>query len=111
MPQLRPLGKTGKQVTAIGYGSQTIGGLGYGPQNQDDSVAIAQHYLHKGGRFIDSARGSGTSEIHVGKAIGASGIDPDEIVVCSKTGSLHPPVAASDLDVSRFCLRHDVIDL
>lgn len=107
----RPLGDTGRFVTSVGLGSQTVGGLGYGEQDQSESQAAVERYLTGGGRFIDSARGYGTSEIHVGRAIKACGLADDEVVVCSKTGTLHPPCAAADLDVSRFCLQRDWIDV
>lgn len=109
--ETRDLGRTGLRVTAIGFGSQTVGGLGYGDQDWSQSQPTVERYLRGGGRFIDSARGYGTSEIHVGKAIKAVGLPADAVVVCSKSGSLHPPCTAADLDVSRFCLQRDWIDV
>lgn len=109
--ELRTLGNTGVRVTALGFGSQTVGGLGYGDQDWSQSQPTVERYLRGGGRFIDSSRGYGTSEIHVGKAIKAVGLADDEVVVCTKSGSLHPPVTASDLDVSRFCLQRDQVDV
>lgn len=109
--EIRALGNTGLTVTAIGFGSQTVGGLGYGDQDWSQSQPTVERYLRGGGRFIDSSRGYGTSEIHVGKAIKAVGLADDEVVICTKSGSLHPPVTASDLDVSRFCLQRDWVDV
>jgi aryl-alcohol dehydrogenase-like predicted oxidoreductase len=106
----RPLGKTGLQVTPVGFGSQTIGGLGYGDQDFGLSEATVTAYLEAGGRFIDSARGYGMSEVYVGKAL-AKFARADEVLVTSKSGSLHPPVIRSDLDVSRHCLGRDRIDI
>ncbi|GEM_PF-1387381 len=108
--KLRKLGGREQWITPIGLGAQTIGGLGYGDQDQQHSPSIVEAYLKGGGRLIDVARGYGTSEIHVGNAIKACHLE-EEVFLCSKTGSLHPPVAASDLDVSRFCLQRDWIDL
>lgn len=106
----RLLGRSGIEVTPVGFGSQTVGGLGYGDQNWDESLATVNAYLDAGGRFIDSARGYGVSEIYVGKALrkfrGRKGV-----VVSSKSGSLHPPIIRADMEVSRFCLQRDVIDI
>lgn len=106
----RTLGRSGVDVTPVGFGSQTVGGLGYGDQDWGQSLATVETYLAAGGRFIDSARGYGVSEIYVGKALrkfrGRKGV-----VVSSKSGSLHPPIIRSDMEVSRFCLQREVIDI
>jgi aryl-alcohol dehydrogenase-like predicted oxidoreductase len=106
----RRLGRTGIAVTPVGFGSQTIGGLGYGDQDWANSPPTADTYLQLGGRLIDTARGYGVSEIYVGKALKRFP-QATEVTVCSKSGSLHPPVTRSDMEVSRFCLQRDVIDV
>lgn len=106
----RVLGRSGIEVTPLGFGSQTVGGLGYGDQDWDESLATVQAYLGAGGRFIDSARGYGVSEIYVGRALkkfrGRAGV-----TVSSKSGNTHPPIVRSDMEVSRFCLQREVIDI
>jgi aryl-alcohol dehydrogenase-like predicted oxidoreductase len=106
----RILGRSGIQVSPVGFGSQTVGGLGYGDQNWDESLATVEAYLRAGGRFIDSARGYGVSEIYVGRALkrfrGRRGV-----VVSSKSGNTHPPIIRADMEVSRFCLQREVIDI
>jgi aryl-alcohol dehydrogenase-like predicted oxidoreductase len=104
------MGRTGLEVTPVGFGSQTIGGLGYGDQDWDESLPTALAYLKGGGRFIDTARGYGVSEIYVGKAL-RKFPKADEVVVCSKSGSMHPPVIRSDLDTSLYCVGRDRLDL
>jgi len=107
--QTRPFGRNGPEVTAIGYGGWAIGGLGYGDQDRADAEAAIDFYLEAGGRFIDTARGYGTSEITIGKRLTASGVE-DEVFVCSKSGATHPPIVATDCETSRYCLQRDVID-
>ncbi|MFW5752703.1 MAG: aldo/keto reductase [Planctomycetota bacterium] len=109
--QTAALGETGLTVTRLGFGSQTIGGLGYGPQDQSASVPAALAYLAGGGRLIDTARGYGTSEIHVGRALRAYGMPSHLVTICSKSGSTHPPCIAADLETSRYCLGRDHIDV
>jgi aryl-alcohol dehydrogenase-like predicted oxidoreductase len=97
-------------VTPVGFGSQTIGGLGYGDQDWETSQPTADAYLQGGGRLIDSARGYGVSEIYVGKALQRFA-QAAEVTVCSKSGSTHPPVLRGDMEVSRFCLQRERIDV
>ncbi len=106
----RPLGNTGHTITAVGYGAWAIGGLGYGKQNEDDAYQAIDAYLQSGGRFIDTARGYGISEITIGKRL-KNHPCADEVFVASKSGSTHPPIVATDLETSRFCLQRDRIDL
>jgi aryl-alcohol dehydrogenase-like predicted oxidoreductase len=106
----RELGERGGTVTAVGYGTWAIGGLGYGDQDEEQALAAIDTYLEGGGRFIDTARGYGVSEIMVGKRLKRFA-QADEVYVASKSGSAHPPIIATDCETSRFCLQRDAIDL
>jgi aryl-alcohol dehydrogenase-like predicted oxidoreductase len=110
MMKRRILGRSGLEVTPLGFGSQTVGGLGYGDQDWDASEPTVAAYLAGGGRFIDTARGYGVSEIYVGKALKKFRGRKD-VVVCSKSGATHPPIIRADMEVSRFCIQRDVIDV
>jgi aryl-alcohol dehydrogenase-like predicted oxidoreductase len=110
MLPIRQLGRTGIEVTPMGFGSQTIGGLGYGEQDWTMSLPTVDAYLTNGGRFIDTARGYGVSEIYVGKAL-RKFPRANEVTVCSKSGTLHPPCIRADLEVSLFCLQRETIDV
>lgn len=108
--ELRTLGRSGLRVTPLGFGAQTIGGLGYGDQDWSASQPTIDAYLLAGGRFIDTARGYGASEIHVGKAL-ARFPAAEQVVVCSKSGNTHPPVIHGDLEVSRHLVGRPCLDV
>ena len=70
-----PLGKTGMDVTALGFGAWAIGGggweFGWGPQDDEASILTIHHALRRGINWIDTAAGYGfgRSESVVGEAI------------------------------------------
>jgi aryl-alcohol dehydrogenase-like predicted oxidoreductase len=57
----RKLGRTGLDVSEIGFGAWAIGG-GWGPQNEDDSRAALEKSLDLGMNFIDTAAGYGNGK-------------------------------------------------
>jgi aryl-alcohol dehydrogenase-like predicted oxidoreductase len=69
------LGTTGLEITRVGFGAWAIGGggweFGWGPQDDDDSIAAIHHALGLGINWIDTAAayGFGRSELVVGRAI------------------------------------------
>ena len=69
----RPLGRSGlPAITRVGFGAWAIGGggwaFGWGPQDDDDSIAAMRHALERGINWIDTAAvyGLGHSEEVVG---------------------------------------------
>ena len=70
-----PLGATGLEITRIGFGAWAIGGggweFGWGPQEDDESVAAIHRALEQGINWIDTAAayGFGHSEQIVGRAL------------------------------------------
>jgi aryl-alcohol dehydrogenase-like predicted oxidoreductase len=56
--KFRKLGRTGFNVSEIGFGGWAIGG-GWGPQSEADSVAALNRALDLGVNFIDTAAGYG----------------------------------------------------
>ncbi len=56
--RFRKLGRTGFNVSEIGFGAWAIGG-GWGPQSEADSVAALNKALDLGVNFIDTAAGYG----------------------------------------------------
>ena len=67
--QYRPLGRTGLQVSEIGYGAWGIGGSMWLGAQEDESVAALRRAIELGVNFIDTARGYGESERIVGRVV------------------------------------------
>jgi aryl-alcohol dehydrogenase-like predicted oxidoreductase len=69
------LGNTDLEITRVGFGAWAIGGNGYdfgwGPQEDDESIATIHHALERGINWIDTAAvyGLGRSEEVVGRAL------------------------------------------
>ncbi len=71
---LRPLGTTGMQVTHVGFGSWAVGGdwaVGWGSQDDRESIAAIRHAVARGINWIDTAAiyGLGHSEEVVAAAL------------------------------------------
>ena len=67
--QHRPLGRTGLQVSEIGYGAWGIGGSMWVGAQEDESVRALHRAIELGVDFIDTARGYGESERIVGRVV------------------------------------------
>jgi aryl-alcohol dehydrogenase-like predicted oxidoreductase len=73
------LGSTGMEITRVGFGAWAVGGggweFGWGPQEDEESIAAIQHALDLGFNWIDTAAayGFGHSEEVVGRAL--EGVD------------------------------------
>jgi aryl-alcohol dehydrogenase-like predicted oxidoreductase len=70
----RPLGRSELAITAVGFGAWAIGGewaFGWGPQDDDASIAAMRHALDRGINWIDTAAvyGLGHSEEVVGRLL------------------------------------------
>ena len=71
----RPLGKSGLQITTVGFGAWAAGGggwaFGWGPQDDAASIAAIRHAVARGVNWIDTAAvyGLGHSEEVVGRAL------------------------------------------
>jgi aryl-alcohol dehydrogenase-like predicted oxidoreductase len=70
-----PLGGTGLEISRVGFGAWAIGGggweFGWGPQDDEDSIAAIHRALDGGINWIDTAAayGFGHSEELVGRAV------------------------------------------
>ena len=72
MPDLprRTLGRTGLEVTALGYGAMELRGEPRGPAvSDDDASRILNAVLDSGINFIDTSPDYGNSEEHIGRLI------------------------------------------
>lgn len=71
----RPFGTSGLEITTVGFGAWAAGGggwaFGWGPQDDDDSVAAMRHAVERGVNWIDTAAvyGLGHSEEVVGRLL------------------------------------------
>jgi aryl-alcohol dehydrogenase-like predicted oxidoreductase len=83
------LGQTGLEITRVGLGAWAIGGggweFGWGPQDDDESIAAIHHALEQGINWIDTAAayGFGRSEQIVGRALEGVAERPYVFTKCS----------------------------
>jgi len=83
------LGETGLEITRVGFGAWAIGGggweFGWGPQEDEQSLAAIEHALDLGVNWIDTAAayGFGHSEEIVGRALRGRGERPFVFTKCS----------------------------
>jgi len=82
----RKLGRTGLDVSEIGFGSWAIGGSGYGPTSDEASVLALETAWERGVNFYDTADtyGHGHSEEILSGFL--KGKDRSKIVIASKAG-------------------------
>ena len=98
--KFRKLGRTGLNVSEIGFGAWAIGGS-WGPQSEADSTAALNRALDLGVNLIDTAAGygDGKSERIIG---GVLRTRRDEVIVATKT-----PPAAGPWPPSPYCLMSE----
>lgn len=126
MHQERELGRTGMLLSPVGFGSWAAGGpcfMGWGNQDDDESIAAIHHAVERGVNWVDTAAvyGFGHSEAVVGRALAALPV-ADRPLVFTKCGriwddagvetqNLDPASIQRQCDDSLARLGIDVIDL
>jgi predicted aldo/keto reductase-like oxidoreductase len=75
------LGRTGLEVSRVG-----IGGIPLTRPAEADAIAVVQRALELGVNFIDTAIGYRDSEVRIGRALAASAIRRDQVVLATKGG-------------------------
>ena len=92
----RKFGKTGMEVSEIGFGAWAIGGS-WGDQKESDSLEGLETALDNGVNFIDTAAGygNGKSEKIIGEFLKSR---PEQVYVCTKT-----PPAPGKWPPSPYC--------
>ena len=91
--EYRPLGRTGWNVSTIGFGSWGIGGDAWGSTDDKTSVAALHRAIELGVNFIDTADvyGNGHSEQLIAEVRKSH---PEQLIVATKAGRrLNPHVA------------------
>jgi aryl-alcohol dehydrogenase-like predicted oxidoreductase len=123
--ETRPFGKTGMEITPIGFGAWAIGGgnweYGWGSQDDQQSIAAIHRALDLGINWIDTAAvyGLGHSEEMVARALDGMSRRPYVFTKCSMIWNDQREVGHSlkrdslrrELEASLRRLRVDVIDL
>jgi aryl-alcohol dehydrogenase-like predicted oxidoreductase len=105
------LGKTGLEITRVGFGAWAIGGGGYdwgwGTQEDEDSIEAIHHALELGLNWIDTAAqyGFGHSEEVVGRALAGLHERP---YVFTKGGQPEGPGRTTLQSLRRDSLRREL---
>jgi aryl-alcohol dehydrogenase-like predicted oxidoreductase len=104
------LGRTGLQVTTVGFGAWALGGSnwewGWGEQDDEESVAAIRRALERGVNWIDTAAqyGLGHSEEVVRRAV--EGLDPRPLIF-TKGGQPERPNRTTVQTLKRDSLRRE----
>ncbi len=121
----RQLGNTDLHITPIGFGSWAVGGGGYqfgwGPQDDEQSIAAIKHALDLGINWIDTAAvyGLGHAEEIVARALKDRAVRPYIFTKCERVWNEHVEISGSlkAQSIRRECenslrrLQVDIIDL
>ena len=97
------LGKTGLQVSRIGFGGIPIQRL-----TDDEAIKVVQRCLDLGVTFLDTANGYTTSEERIGKAIAGR---REQVILATKSTGKDKATAQEHLELSLKRLNTDYIDL
>jgi predicted aldo/keto reductase-like oxidoreductase len=100
------LGKTGLEVSRIGFGGIPIQRV-----SEEEAVQVVQRCIELGVSFLDTANAYTNSEARIGKALAALPGQREQLVVATKTAARDRATAWQHLEQSRRDLGIDVIDL
>ena len=110
----RILGKTGLDVTELGFGAWTIGGVSYGDVEKKDALDTINSYINAGGNFIDTARRYDSSESILGNYF-KEYRNRENIILCSKTFAGQQietvPIIREDVEASLKLMGTSYIDV
>jgi aryl-alcohol dehydrogenase-like predicted oxidoreductase len=86
--QKRQLGFEGPEVTTVGFGAWAIGGMNWGPTDDQVSLRAIHQALDEGANFIDTADvyGHGHSEDLIAQVLRERS-DRDRIIIATKAGN------------------------
>ncbi|UCC64833.1 MAG: aldo/keto reductase [Anaerolineae bacterium] len=97
------LGKTGLEVSRVGFGGIPIQRLSEG-----EAVKVVRRCLDLGITFLDTANNYTTSEERIGKAVAGR---REQVVIATKTGARERATAQEHLGLSLKRLNTDYVDL
>jgi aryl-alcohol dehydrogenase-like predicted oxidoreductase len=109
------LGETGLEISRVGFGAWAIGGggweFGWGPQEDDDSIAAIHRALELGVNWIDTAAayGFGRSEAVVGRAL-AGLPESERPYVFTKASLVEGPGRTVEHSLKRDSIMREVAD-
>jgi aryl-alcohol dehydrogenase-like predicted oxidoreductase len=106
----RRLGRTGFQVTELGFGAWAIGGRGYGDVERQQALAALEAYVAQGGNFIDTATRYGHSEDLIGDMLSEPGLR-ERLILASKAPQHDPEEIREAVEGSLRRLHTDYVDL
>lgn len=98
------LGKSGLQVTRIGFGGIPIQRL-----SEEQTIRVLHHAIDGGVNWIDTANGYGTSEERIGKAI--KKYSRSNVLVFTKSTGRDPKTLREQIELSFRRLQAEYIDL
>ncbi len=108
----RPFGRTGLEVSALGFGAGHVGGFA---MTESSAGYLLNQVLDLGINFIDTARGYGLSEERIGRHLGHR---RSEFVLCTKCGysvsgyeDWTPGCITAGIEAALTRLRTDRIDI
>lgn len=101
--EYRILGKTGLEVSAIGFGGIPVQRI-----SKEEAIKVIERAEELGINFIDTARGYGISETFIGEALEGR---REKWIIASKTMARDKEAMKKDIDISLNNLKTDYIDL
>jgi aryl-alcohol dehydrogenase-like predicted oxidoreductase len=109
----KKLGKNGPEITPVGFGAWAAGGpyiFGWGPQDDNDSIAAMRAYLDGGGNWIDTAAvyGFGHSETVVGRVL--KNVSRETVMLATKCGRVQGPDGKMRSDLRPEAMRGELED-
>jgi len=105
----RPLGRTGLEVTEIGFGAWGIGADMWKGARDDESLAALRRFVELGGNFVDTAMGYGNG--HSERLVGEVAREHPQVIVATKVSPKNgrwpapPEATAMDAFPGEWVLR------
>jgi len=96
-------------LSGVGLGAWAFGGVGWGPQDDEDSLATIRHAVSRGVNWIDTAAvyGDGHAEEIVGRAIAELPADERPLVFTKAGIRIDPSSGSTYRDLSAASLREE----